>query len=246
MLRLRLVPVLTLTVISCLVFSNMLAAQDKPAASGQEAAVSSAQPAVAEVSGDKEVSAHAADSHGDDHGHEIDPTHANLSDVGEDPAEWRSEKAIATLIVFGLLMLGLSAVAWKPIAEGLEKREKTIAANISSAERAAKEATAKLAEYEAKLASAARESQQILADARKDAEATGQRLIATAQEEAARQRDRAIADIDSAKKMALNELAQSSTDVAMTLAERIVGREVKASDHQAMIQDMLGKLPSRN
>ncbi len=246
MLRLRLVPVFALTVVCCLVSSSALSAQDKPAASEKESAAVPAQPALAEVSGDKEVSAHAGDSHGDDHGHEIDPTHSNLSDVGEDPAEWRSEKAIATLIVFGLLMLGLSAVAWKPIAEGLEKREKSIAANISNAEKAAKEATAKLAEYEAKLASAARESQQILADARKDAEATGQRLIATAQEEAARQRDRAIADIDSAKKMALNELAQSSTDVAMTLAERIVGREVKASDHQAMIQDMLGKLPSRN
>ena len=177
---------------------------------------------------------------------EIDPTHSNMTDVGEDPAEWRSEKAIATLIVFGLLLLGLTAVAWKPIAEGLEKRERSIAANIRNAEQASKDAAAKLVEYEAKLAAAAQEAQRIVAEARKDAEVAGQHLLTSAQEEAARQRDRAVADIESAKRVALNELAQQSTEVAMTLAQRIVGREVKASDHQGMIQDMLKQLPSNN
>jgi F-type H+-transporting ATPase subunit b len=239
MFKLRLVCVLALMAGACCAVTST--------ATGQDVEETTAK---AEVSAHGEVaehaaSAHAADSHG--HGsHEIDPTHANMTDQGEDPAEWRSEKAIATMVIFGLLLLGLSAVAWKPIAAGLEKREKTIASNISNAEKAAKEATAKLAEYEAKLATAAQESQQILADARKDAEATGQRLIATAQEEAARQRDRAVADIESAKRLALNELAQQSTDVAMTLAQRIVGREVNAADHQVMIQDMLKKLPSHN
>ena len=199
----------------------------------------------AEVSKEAEVATDAKhDEH--DHAQEIDPTHSNMSDVGEDPAEWRSEKAIATLIVFGLLLLGLTAVAWKPIAEGLEKRERSIAANIRNAEQAAKDAAATLVQYEAKLAAAAQEAQQIVADARKDAEAAGQRLLASAQEEAARQRDRAVADIESAKRVALNELAQQSTEVAMTLAQRIVGREVKASDHQGMIQDMLKQLPSNN
>jgi len=215
-----------------------------------------AQVEKAEVSREAEVSqegdlasAEKADAKRDDHDHakhEIDPTHANMTDEGESPAEWRSEKAIATLIVFGLLLLGLTTFAWKPIAEGLEKRERSIAANIRNAEQAAKDAAAKLVQYEAKLAAAAQEAQQIVADARKDAEAAGQRLLASAQEEAARQRDRAVAEIESAKRVALNELAQQSTEVAMTLAQRIVGREVKAGDHQGMIQDMLKQLPSNN
>ena len=209
-----------------------------------------AQDVKAEVSKEADTaSARKADAKQEDHEHakhEIDPTHSNMTDVGESPAEWRSEKAIATLIVFGLLLLGLTTFAWKPIAEGLEKRERSIAANIKNAEQASKDAAAKLVEYEAKLALAAQEAQQIVADARKDAEAAGQRLLVSAQEEAARQRDRAVADIESAKRVALNELAQQSTEVAMTLAQRIVGREVKAGDHQGMIQDMLKQLPSKN
>ena len=180
------------------------------------------------------------------HAHEADPTHANMTDEAESPSEFRSEKAIATLIVFGCLMAGLIGFAWKPIREGLEKREKTIANNLANAEKASQDALAKLKEYEAKLTSANAEAQQILADARKDAEATGQRLITAAQEEAGRQRERALAEIESAKSVALNELAQKSTDVAMSLAGRIIGREVKAADHNSMIQDMLAKLPSKN
>jgi F-type H+-transporting ATPase subunit b len=201
----------------------------------------------AEVASSTELKAaeekHADHAHGD---HEIDPTHANMTDVGEDPAEWRSDKAIATLVVFGILLAVLTTFAWKPIAAGLEKRERTIASNIKNAEQASKDAAAKLVQYEAKLAAAAQEAQQIVADARKDAEAAGQRLLTAAQEEAARQRERAVADIDSAKRVALNELAQRSTDVAMTLAQRIVGREVQSADHQGMIQDMLKQMPSQN
>lgn len=196
----------------------------------------------AEVKSEQQV----AGSHGNDHGHEYDPTHVNMSDNAENPAEWRGEKAIATLIVFGCLLAGLSAVAWKPIREGLEKREKSIANNIANAESASQQAMQKLREYEARLSSAAVEAQQIIAGARKDAEAAGQRLITSAQEEAARQRERAVADIESAKAQALNEIAGKSTDLAMSLASRIVGREVNPSDHQSMIQDMLSKLPSRN
>ncbi len=194
---------------------------------------------------DHDAGGHDAGGHGAGD-HELDPTHMNMTDEGESAIEWRAEKSIATLIVFGLLVATLTAVAWKPIAKGLEERERGIANNIANAERASQDAIARLADYEAKLAGANTEAQQILADARKDAEAAGQRLIATAQEEAARQRERAVAEIESAKRVALSELAEKSTDVAMLLAQRVVGREVNANDHQNLIQDMLGKLPSKN
>lgn len=198
---------------------------------------------------DGETESHGDSDHGGEHGggeHELDPTHMNLSDSGEDAAEWRSEKAISTLIVFGLMLLGLTAFAWKPIAAGLEKRESTIANNIASAEKAKADAATKLAEYEQKISSANEEAQQIVAQARKDAEAAGQKLIAGAQEEAVRSRERAVADIEAAKVVALGELTNQSTDLAMSLARSVVGREVKAEDHQGLIQELLSKMPSNN
>lgn len=215
----------------------------------QESAKKANAPA-AEVAHADDV-APASDSHGaSEHGaaehHDSDPTHANVSDATYEVIDWRTDMAFFSAVVFGLLLLVLASTAWKPIMQGLEKRERGIADNIAQAQKAASEATAKLAEYEAKLAGAAAESQKIMAEARKDAEAAGQKLIAAAQEEAARSRDRAVADIESAKRVALSELAGQSTEVAMSLAQRIVGREVRAEDHQGLIQEMLSKLPSNN
>lgn len=175
-----------------------------------------------------------------------DPTHGNMSDDAWALLEFRSDMALFSAIVFLLLLAGLIYQAWNPIMEALEKREKGIADNIASAEKAAADAEAKLAEYETKLASANEEAAGIVASARKDAEATGQKLVAEAQEDATRLRERATADIESAKRVALSELTSQSTDIAMSLAQRVVGREVKAEDHQGMIKEMLDKLPSDN
>lgn len=183
--------------------------------------------------------------HGDEHV-DNDPTHANVSEATYGVTEFRTDMALFTAVVFVLLLLGLSFTAWKPIMDGLEKRESTIANNIANAERASAEAESKLAKYEAQLAKAAEEAQQIVADARKDGEAAGQKIVAAAQEEAVRLKERATADIESAKRVALGDLASQSTEVAMSLASRVVGREVKADDHQGLIQEMLSKLPSNN
>ncbi|HBE71014.1 MAG TPA: ATP synthase F0 subunit B [Planctomycetaceae bacterium] len=194
---------------------------------------------------------HSGEGHGDEHGeghgsHDNDPTHANLSDDGLNLMGWRTDLALFNAVVFLILLMGLMAFAWKPIIEGLEKREKRIAGNIQQAEEDAAAAKAKLAEYEQKLASASEEAQEIVATARKDAEAAGQKIVAAAQEDAARLQERAESEIESAKKVALSELAGQSTAIAMSVAGRVVGREVNADDHNGLIQEMLSKLPSEN
>ena len=210
------------------------------------AAVVAGQGTVASAAQEAKSAAAAAEGHGD-HGHAIsDPTHGDASDNLFKAVDFREDMAIFTAVVFLLLLAGLYLAAWKPIMDGLEKREHAIAGNIKAAEQAAADAQAKLQEYEAKLSAASEEAARLVSEARKDAEAAGARIVASAEEEAARQRDRAVADIDAAKRVALSELASKSTDVAMSLAQRIVGREVKAADHQGLIQDMLAQLPSKN
>ncbi len=202
------------------------------------------------ASGEHDEADHS-DEHDDSHSgghdaHDNDPTHANMSDDGTSLVEFRADMALFTAVVFLLLLAGLMAFAWKPIMEGLEKRESRIAGNIQKAEADAASAAAKLAEYEQKLASATEEAQAIVSTARKDAEAAGQKIVAAAQEEAARLQERATGEIESAKKVALNELASQSTSIAMSVAGRVVGREVNADDHNSLIQEMLSKLPSSN
>jgi F-type H+-transporting ATPase subunit b len=137
-------------------------------------------------------------------------------------------------------------MTWKPLMEGLAKREKMISDQIEGARKASEDAAAKLKEYEKKLSDAAVQAQELVTSARKDAESVADRIKAEAQQEAARSRDRALADIESAKSAALSELTSKSTDIAFSLARRVVGRELNQADHQKLISEAIGNLPSNN
>jgi F-type H+-transporting ATPase subunit b len=175
-----------------------------------------------------------------------DPTHGNATNMLSHPLEWRSDQALFTLVVFGVLVAVLYGLAWKPLIQGLDLREKTIAAQIAEAKQASELAAAKLKEYEVKLQEAAVQAQALVAQARKDAESVGERIKSEAQAEAARQRDRSLAEIESAKQAALSELTNKSTDMAFALARRVVGRELRPEDHQQLINDAMNRLPSQN
>jgi len=191
---------------------------------------------------------HGDAGHGDGHGHHDphDLSHANASPALQQPEEWRYDMALCTFAVFVLLLALMRAFAWGPIMDGLEKREKSIAARIEDAERSAEQAAEKLQEYEAKLAGAADEGAQIVEKARRDAEAVGEKVRVAAQEDATRERQRADADIREAKNVALREVSQQTADMAVLLAGRIVRREVSADDHTTLITEALEKLPSNN
>lgn len=200
---------------------------------------------ITDVDGEAGLTDDAAHGHDNAH-HAHTPADTNAGESMNSLLAFQSEKALWTLVVFFLTLVGLYLVAWKPITEALEKRERTIANNISDAKNASEQALARLKEYEAKLAAAASQATDIVTQARKDAELAGQRIVAESQAEAARQRDRALADIDAAKQTALSEMAARSTDIAFSLARRIVGRELQPADHQQLIQDALARLPSKN
>ena len=173
-------------------------------------------------------------------------SHQNAGPKLEDPSQWKSDLALASLVVFLCLLLLLSKFAWRPVMEGLEARERGIAANIEEAKRSADMAAAQLRQYEAKLAAATEESREILNQARKDAEAARERIMAEAQAIAARERQRAIEDIQSAKNVALQEMTQKSVDLAVAMAGRLVRRQLKPEDHAQLIREMLEQFPSRN
>lgn len=183
----------------------------------------------------------------DGHGVHADVTHGHsTSQELNNLLELKSSKSFFSAIVFLILCCVLYVLAWKPIATGLEKREKMIATQIHEAKVASENAAAMLKEYEAKLADAAVQAQELVFQARKDAEAVADRIKGEAQSEASRLRDRALSEIESAKQAALADLTNKSTDIAFALARRVVGRELKAEDHQRLIADAIGNLSSKN
>jgi F-type H+-transporting ATPase subunit b len=154
--------------------------------------------------------------------------------------------AVCNIAIFLGVLAILSKFVWPVILGGLQAREDKIHEDLEAAERANDQAKSLLADYQAKLDDAATKVQAMLSEARKDGEATGQRIVEDAKAEAERQRERAVADIETAKKVALSELAGQTSDMAINVAKQVVGRELKADDHANLIRQALDRLPSSN
>lgn len=182
---------------------------------------------------------HAEASHDAGHG-----VHFGQEDVDLDPSELKGDLAIFTFIVFLLLLGILWKFAWGPISHGLEKREHGIAEHIAAAERANLEAKEMLAQYERKLASAQDEVRAIIEEARRDASHTQQEILAKAKADAVAEMDRAKREVETAKDQALRELAETSANLAVELAGKIIRTQLDAGQHAQLVTEALSRFPA--
>ncbi|TWU47386.1 ATP synthase subunit b precursor [Rubripirellula tenax] len=154
--------------------------------------------------------------------------------------------AICNLAIFLGVLAILSKFVWPVLLGGLKAREEKIFGELEQAAKANAEAKALLDDYQSKIDEASTKVQTMLADARKDSETAGQKIVDEAKAEADRQRVRAISDIETAKKVALSDLAGQTSDMAINVAKAIVGRELNSGDHAELIRQSLERLPSNN
>jgi F-type H+-transporting ATPase subunit b len=191
---------------------------------------------------------HAADKHGDDpHAEHEAADHGDAHGGGggtllsADPGA-----AIWNLLIFLSVLAILTKFVWPPILAGLQARENHIREDLEGADRANKEARVLLTEYNQRLSQAQTEVQGLLAQARKDAEVSAKKIVEQAREESDQQKNRALADIEMAKRAALAEMADQTTDIAVQMARQMIGRELKAEDHAEVVRQALQGLPSKN
>ena len=191
------------------------------------------------------------DADHDDAGDHDAGSGAHAGDHGDPPGtppllQFDIGSAVCNIAIFLGVLAVLSKFVWPEILNGLKAREEKIHGDLAAAETARTEADKLKAEFQAQLDEAQSQVQTMLAQARKDSEANGQRIIDEAKAEAARQTERAVAEIETAKKVAISELAGQTSDMAIGVAKQIVGRELKPEDHQELIRQSLDRLPSNN
>ncbi len=146
-----------------------------------------------------------------------------------------------SFLVFILLLALLRRYAWGPICEALDKREESIRNDMEQAKLSAQKARETQASYEAKLAAAAQEANQIVATAREEASNAKSKIVAEAHQEAESIKQRALADIEAARRAVVNELAQSSVDQAVGLAGKMINRTLDKNAHADLISESVSK-----
>ena len=146
---------------------------------------------------------------------------------------------IWSLVTFGVFLFLLKTLAWGPMIEGLDLRESAQRQAAAETQHALDKAQALLADHEQKLATTQDEVREIIAEARRDAEKTGQDIVAAAQSEAEATRNRAVEDVGRAKDAALTEIFDAMSGQVVGATEHVLGRTLNDSDQDRLIQDAL-------
>lgn len=186
----------------------------------------------------------------DDHGHGHAPEIGHNIPAGttqaafESPAWFQTDLALWSFVVFLALFALLTKFAWKPIMEGLAKREQGIADMIAATQAANEDAKRLLASYERRLAEASDEVRGMLEEARRDSETTRQTIIADARKAAEEERARARHEISLATDDALAQIADKAGHLAVEVAGKFLRQKLSADDQSRLVRDSVASIAS--
>ena len=148
---------------------------------------------------------------------------------------------LAGIAVFFLFLI-LSYLLWIPAVNLLKSRQERIAGEIASAASDQEKAEALKKEYEAKLASADKEVEAILAEARAKGLANQNRIESEAKEEAARIIARANEEARLEAKRVEDEVKQQMIAVAALMAQKVVSAKIDTTIQDALVDETLKEM----
>ena len=150
--------------------------------------------------------------------------------------------ALFTLFNFIAVFLVLKHFLFKPVMKIIKDRQDEIDHIYADADIAKKSAEEMQAEYQQKLYAATETSERIVKEAVIRGQSKEEEIIRRANAEASALLDKAAADILQEKKKALNDAKDEISEMAMAIAEKVVGRELKAEDQEKLFDEFINGL----
>lgn len=149
---------------------------------------------------------------------------------------------IGQMITFALLVLFTMKYVWPPIIEAMQSRQKRIADGLAAAEKGAKAEEDAKAEADAMLKATKQQAQEILMQAEKQRNEMIEKAKEEAQAEGQRQLAAAQAEIEQEANRAREQLRQQVSQLAVSGASSILGREIDAQSHADLLDNLVTQL----
>ena len=146
---------------------------------------------------------------------------------------------LVSIVNFLLLLYLLRRLLWGPITSMLANRAAKIREGLAMAEEAKAERERIKSEVERLLADARRDAQAIAERMTKAAEAAAGEIRMEAKKEADRIRERGREEAQQLHDQALAQLRSELAGMVVLAASRVLGREVDAEQHRALIERSL-------
>ena len=138
-----------------------------------------------------------------------------------------------------ILYLFLRKILFKPIKKMIDSRQKEVDDMYSNAENAVKDAEAMRTDYEAKLAAANEESEEILKRAVRRAQLREEEILKEADQKADRVMKRAEEQIELERRRAVNDVKNEVSAMAVGIAAAVIERDVDEKEHAKMIDEFI-------
>lgn len=149
---------------------------------------------------------------------------------------------IWTLIAFGITFFVLKRFAFGPIQKTIDERRDRIRQAVEEADNARAEARELLEQHKQLIAQAKSESGEILAEARKVADAQLARVKVEAEEERQRRLEDTRKQIDAETARAIDQIRGEVADLTVEATQRVVGKVLDSDDQRRLIEEAIDGL----
>lgn len=166
------------------------------------------------------------------------------SDNGNALLQFEPGLMIWTAVTFLFTLVALRLIAWKPILGALDEREGRIRESLDKAEQAKAEAERAIAENKANMEASLRRSQELVTEARQEAERVRTEAREEARAEARRILDEGRRQLEVERRSAVTELRREAASLAIRAAEQLLKKNLGQKENRELVEDFLDQLPN--
>jgi F-type H+-transporting ATPase subunit b len=167
---------------------------------------------------------------------------AVASEGGEGPLAFNAGLFIWTLLTFLVMFALLAKLAFKPIAEALDRRSQTIKQALDDAEKSRADAKKLMEDYQRQLADARNEAKKIMDEGRALGDNVRREVVEKANAEASAILQRTQEELNRAKDKSLQELKDTVSQLSVQIASKVIEKEVNETTHRQLIDNLIRDL----
>ena len=154
---------------------------------------------------------------------------------------WTSLMIVLNLLILYII---LKKYFWEKIRKFMQDRQDAIQDAFDSAEAMNKRADEKMRNYSARISNVEEEGREIIRQAKQQADAQAQEILAEARAQASDMIAKAEKNIELEKAKAMEEMRQEIGALALMAAEKIVEKEVEGVGQDAIVDDVINQARS--
>ena len=152
--------------------------------------------------------------------------------------DWNIVWTIVNLLILFLL---LKHFLFKPITQMMESRAAEIENNLKDAEEQKQKAQELNAQYEEQLQGAHAQAAQIVSDAKAQGQREYSSILKTAQEDAAREKERSWADLEREREEMLRGVQENVTELVLLTASKLSQKELDQESDRKLVDAFLSE-----